>query len=92
MKRKDRGQAIREGMARARSEGVPLGRPRAIPRPARDRILKLRAQGLGYQRIADQLNAWRIPTARGGPWRHSTVRAVLLQERDSPSGDPRGTG
>ena len=59
-----------------------MGRPRAILRGTRDRILKLRAQGLGYQRIADQLNTWRIPTARGG-WEATTVRVVLLQERDS---------
>ncbi len=86
MKRKRRGEAIREGMARARSQGVHVGRPRSIPPSTRDRILGLRAKGLSYQGIADQLNAWRIPAARGGPWGATTVRAVLLQERDSPSG------
>ena len=70
-------------MARAKAEGVWVGRPRVIPRGTRDRILKLRAQGLGYGRIADQLNDWRIPTPRGGPWGATTVRAVLLQEQDS---------
>ncbi len=86
MQGKRRREAIREGMARARAEGVWVGRPRVIPRGTRGRILKLRAQGFGYQRIADQLNAWRIPTAGGGPWGATTVRAVLLQEHDSPSG------
>ncbi len=63
-----------------------MGRPRSIPLSTRDRILGLRAKGLGYQGIADQLNAWRIPTARGGPWGATTVGAVLRQERDSPAG------
>ncbi len=92
MQGKRRREAIREGMARARSEGVHVGRPRSIPRSTRDRILRLRVKGLGYQRIADQLNVWRIPTARGGPWLATTVRAVLLQERDSPSGGTEGRG
>ena len=63
-----------------------MGRPRSIPLSTRDRILGLRAKGLEYQGIADQLNAWRIPTARGGPWGATTVGAVLRQERDSPAG------
>jgi DNA invertase Pin-like site-specific DNA recombinase len=79
-------RAIREGMARARSEGVHVGRPRTIPQGTRDRILRLRAQGLGYQTIADELNRFRIPTARGGTWRATTVRAVLLQEQSTASG------
>ena len=83
---KARSRAIREGMARARAEGVHVGRPRSIPQTTRDRILKLRAQGLGYQPIADQLNTWRVPAARGGRWWASTVRAVLLQELSSRPG------
>ncbi len=57
--------AIREGEARVRSEGVRGGRPAPSPERIRDGILRLRARGLGSQAIADQANAWPVPTARG---------------------------
>jgi len=60
-----RRRAIREGTARVRSEGAPGGEARSIPQRIRDRILRLRARGLGSQSIADQANAWPVPTARG---------------------------
>jgi len=58
-----------------RSEGAPGGEARSIPARIRERILRLRARGLGSQTIADQANAWPVPTARGGRWWASTVRA-----------------
>ena len=79
-----RRRAIREGTARVRSEGAPGGEARSIPQRIRDRILRLRARGLGSQSIADQANAWPVPTARGGRWWASTVRAVLMQDGAPP--------
>jgi len=42
-------------------------------------ILALRAQGCGYRKIADKLNAAGVPTAQGGRWRPGTVRAILIR-------------
>ena len=40
-------------------------------------IHRHRKSGKSPQKIADFLNAQRIPTKRGGVWHHSTVRKVL---------------
>ncbi len=47
-------ERVKAGMAYAASRGKQLGRPR-VPIPA-DRILALRASGLGYHRISNQLS------------------------------------
>ena len=39
------------------------------------------ASGTSYDRIADDLNADRIPTKRGGRWYPATVRSVFLTAR-----------
>src|SRR6266511_3043241 len=62
-----RRRGIREGTA-GEVRGGPGGEARSIPERIRDRILRLRARGLGSQAIADQANAWPVPTARGGRW------------------------
>ena len=46
-------ERTKEGIARARAQGKRLGRPRMSVDKAR--ILELRAQGLGYRKIADAL-------------------------------------
>jgi hypothetical protein len=44
------------------------------------KIKTLRAQGLSLQAIADELNRFRIPTARGGStWRPSSGASVLTR-------------
>lgn len=40
-------------------------------------IQRHRKSGKSPQKIADFLNAQRIPTKRGGTWHHSTIRKVL---------------
>ena len=40
-------------------------------------IFGLRSEGLILQRIADRLNAGRVPTRRGGKWRPSQVAYIL---------------
>ncbi len=42
------------------------------------RARMLRADGLGYLKIAGQLNEEGHPTKRGGPWQAASVRSVLL--------------
>ena len=46
-------ERTKAGLARARAQGKRLGRPRVTV--DRARILELRAQGLGYRKIADEL-------------------------------------
>ena len=41
------------------------------------RIASERTQGLSLRAIAEDLNAERIPTARGGTWHASTVKSIL---------------
>jgi DNA invertase Pin-like site-specific DNA recombinase len=71
------GQRTREGLAAKRAAGVRLGRPSELPREVVARILADRAAGLSLPKIAAKLTDEGIPTARGGSWYPSTVRAVL---------------
>jgi DNA invertase Pin-like site-specific DNA recombinase len=41
------------------------------------RISSLRADGLSFGKIADQLNADKVPTKRGGTWASMTVKKIL---------------
>ena len=43
---------------------------------AEGRILELRAEGMSFQRIADQFNAEEVPTARGGKWYGASVGKI----------------
>lgn len=47
------GERVRAGVARARARGRPLGRPKKVFR--RDQIEKLRAEGLSFRKIGEQL-------------------------------------
>jgi DNA invertase Pin-like site-specific DNA recombinase len=71
------GMRTREGLAVKKAQGVILGAPVAIGGDAQAMILDMRRQGLSMAKIADRLNADRVPTARGGAWHASTVRVVL---------------
>lgn len=71
----------KEGLARARSEGKQLGRPRLISKSTERRIKVLASRGLGAKAIANQLTAEGIPTPRGGKvWSHCTIRDVLARQ------------
>jgi len=83
------------GLAAARAKGVPLGAAgpagaaanaaraqRATARASElaDHLLPLRAQGLAYAAIAEQLNASGAPTPSGaGQWAATSVRRALLR-------------
>jgi DNA invertase Pin-like site-specific DNA recombinase len=76
--RKRIGERTREGLAVKRSEGVRLGRPRALPENVARRIKRLHSGGKSLGEIARRLNADGVPTAHGGAkWYPSSVRAVL---------------
>jgi DNA invertase Pin-like site-specific DNA recombinase len=66
-----------EAMQAMKARGVRLGRPVDLPAAVRHRIAAERAAGKSLRTIADALNTEAVPTARGGRWYASTVRAVL---------------
>lgn len=71
------GQRTREALAVKRSEGVRLGRPRALPSAVVERVVRERKAGRSLRAVAADLNAEGVPTAQGGArWYASTVRAV----------------
>jgi DNA invertase Pin-like site-specific DNA recombinase len=64
-------------MAAAKARGQRLGRPVELAHETRVEILRLRWSGHSLQAIADTMTEAGVPTARGGRWHPSTVRAVL---------------
>ena len=78
--RQDISTLTRLGMERARARGVRFGRPNEIPDEVRERILRMRAEGVRVSHIARTLTEEGVPTARGGAvWRSSTIDRVLAQ-------------
>jgi DNA invertase Pin-like site-specific DNA recombinase len=74
------GQPTKEALAIKKAGGVKLGRPPAVPRAIVGRIERLRARGLSFRAIADELNQGGVPTAQGGArWYAATVRDILLR-------------
>jgi DNA invertase Pin-like site-specific DNA recombinase len=71
------GVRTREGMAQRRREGVHVGRPRALDEDLIERIVRGKQAGQSLSRIARDLSDEGIPTARGGAWRASTIKAIL---------------
>jgi hypothetical protein len=50
-------------------------------RKALDRIKALRAEGLGYDRLAAKLNEEGVPTRTGRPWHGVVVNRILTGKR-----------
>jgi DNA invertase Pin-like site-specific DNA recombinase len=71
------GARTAEAMQAMKARGVRLGRPVDLPDEVRRRIAADRDAGLSLRVIAEGLNTEAVPTARGGRWHASTVRAVL---------------
>jgi DNA invertase Pin-like site-specific DNA recombinase len=76
------GERTAAGLRQRKSEGVKLGRPRAVPGATVARIKNLRgnpdAPKRSYGAVAAYLNDKGVPTAHGGErWHASTVRSVL---------------
>jgi DNA invertase Pin-like site-specific DNA recombinase len=71
---------VRESIAERKRAGTYHGsRPRISPATA-NTIVDLRRRGWSLRRIAWALDRSGRPPVRGGLWRHSTVRLVLLRE------------
>jgi DNA invertase Pin-like site-specific DNA recombinase len=81
-------QRTKTGLANAKADGRPVGRPSIGDRPAlRRRIVEMREAGMTLQAIADRLNADGVATLRGGArWRPSSVQAALGYRRPSTKG------
>jgi DNA invertase Pin-like site-specific DNA recombinase len=76
-------ERTRQGLQAARRNGRGAGRPAVTDDPGlRDRILRMRSEGMTLQAIADALNAEGVPTLRGGAkWRHSSVQTAAGYKR-----------
>lgn len=71
----------REGMAQRKAEGVTFGREVAADfLPTYRRVLAMHTAGESLNGIARILNAEGVPTAKGGTWHASTVRAIVTSE------------
>jgi peptidoglycan hydrolase-like protein with peptidoglycan-binding domain/DNA invertase Pin-like site-specific DNA recombinase len=72
------------GLAAASATATPLAEPQVVEDvPAlKQRIVRMRAQGMTLQAIADVLNAEGVPTLRGGAkWRPSSVQSAAGYRR-----------
>jgi DNA invertase Pin-like site-specific DNA recombinase len=88
-------ERTRKGMRAARRKGPPGV---ADNPELRDRIARMRGEGMTLQAIADRLNLERVPTVRGGArWRPSSVQSAAGYRRPTaprtyrlPVSRPRG--
>ena len=72
-------ERTRQGMRVARRKGPPSV---ADYPELKERIVRMRAEGMTLQQIADRLNAEGVPTVRGGAkWRLSSVQAAAGYRR-----------
>jgi DNA invertase Pin-like site-specific DNA recombinase len=76
-------ERTKRGLADAKANGRPLGRPSINDRPdLRAHIRAMRVSGMTLQAIADTLDAEGVATLRGGArWRPSSVQAALGYRR-----------
>ena len=71
-----------KGLQAARLKGAARRRAVADDPELRERIARMRAQGMTLQAIADRLNEEGVPTVRGGAkWRPSSVQAATGYKR-----------
>jgi DNA invertase Pin-like site-specific DNA recombinase len=77
-----------EGLRAARNKGVVLGRPPENTGALADRVACLRRRGTTLREIADLLNREGHRTARGAPFRTTTVYRMI--NRVDPGANPEG--
>lgn len=67
----------RDALATRKADGIRLGRPTGLSPEVETMLATMRAQGMGYHRIAATMAAMGIPTAQGGQWHASSVRGII---------------
>jgi len=77
LERKMIGQRTSDALQALKANGHKLGRPVELPEAVRQRIAAEDLAGQSLRTIALGLTTDDVPTARGGKWHASTVRAVL---------------
>lgn len=77
LERKMIAQRTSDALQVLKGSGQRLGRPVTLEDATRARIASERAAGKSLRAIAEGLTADEVPTARGGKWHASTVKAVL---------------
>lgn len=83
-------ERTKAALAARKAAGQRLGGPITLSTETRLLIGDLRSQGMTLQAIADRLIDEGVPSARGGLWRPSSVRAVLVSlDLDAQANDLR---
>lgn len=78
LERRRIGERTRDGMAKIKEQtGKHMGRRAKLPLETALYVHKLKLSGLSLRMIADRLTAELVPTATGGRWHASSVKAVL---------------
>ena len=85
-------ERTREAIAERKAAGTYHWPATLVDRDTVELIVGLRSRGWSHRRIARLLTAEGRPTARGGPWRHSSVRKILLREAAGASSDDASDG
>ena len=75
----------KQGLARAKANGVQLGRPKQIANKIVADIIEARTNGQTFESIAADLNAAGIVTVSGIAWTRSVVHSTIVRN----GGDPR---
>ena len=75
--RRRNGDRTTEALQAKKAAGARLGRPVTLDLEVRRMIADRHAAGASLAGLARELNENHVPTARGGRWYASTVRAVL---------------
>lgn len=71
----------KEGMAQRKAEGVRFGREvDSSFLPTYARVLKMHEAKVSMNQIARTLNEEGVPTAKGGQWYASTIKAMVTSE------------
>jgi len=72
-------QRTKDALAVRRSQGVLLGRPRAVPSEVLAEITRWREEGASWRAVARHLDACGVPTGHGAPaWSASSARYVFM--------------
>jgi DNA invertase Pin-like site-specific DNA recombinase len=80
------GERTSAALKAAQARGIHVGRPNSVSPAAEQRLYELRAQGLSHVKVAEALNAERVPTAHGGKAWHSSTVARILRRNASKAG------